>query len=210
MTHPRRDYSRSELRSTDLAEDPLDQFRAWFAEAEGDAHIDEPYAMNVATVDSAGFPHARIVLLREVTDDGFVFFTNYDSDKGHHIDTRPDVALTFYWGPLERQIRVQGQATKVSAEVSDEYFASRPHKSKLGALVSSQSAVIPSRAELEEQMTTLNEQYPEGSTVPRPPHWGGYVVTPSSMEFWQGRRNRLHDRLRYRRESGWVLERLAP
>ncbi len=214
MSHPRRDYDRGALDHGDMAADPMTQFRQWFAVASEMAEIDEPYAMNVATVDEHGRPHARIVLLRQVRDDGFVFFTNYNSAKGHDIEVQAHVALTFYWGPLERQIRVEGIAGKLQAAESDVYFAARPHKSKLGALVSHQSTVLASREELEHQMKRLEIRYPEGADVPRPRHWGGYLVTPESVEFWQGRRSRLHDRLRYRRHSPhastWVLERLAP
>jgi pyridoxamine 5'-phosphate oxidase len=166
--------------------------------------------MTLATATPTGTPSARVVLLRQV-DTGFVFFTNYTSRKGRELEANPHAALAFHWAPLEQQVRIEGTVTRASPAESDTYFASRPYKSRLGALISQQSAVIDSARDLREQLERLQTQYPEDGSVPRPPNWGGYRVTPSAVEFWQGRRSRLHDRLRYRRHhNSWILERLAP
>ena len=192
----RRDYAKGELVESAVASDPFVQFDAWLQAARASDDIDEAYAMTLATVNAAGTPSARIVLLRGFDERGLVFYTNYDSAKGGDLVENSRVAAVFYWGPLERQVRIAGQAAKVDAAESDAYFASRPHKSKLGALVSSQSSTIGGRDELEIEMQRLEAQYPEGSDVPRPPHWGGYRIAPTEFEFWQRRRSRLHDRLR--------------
>ena len=207
----RREYAKAELTEDNVAPDPFTQFNAWLTEAQDSEEIDEAYAMTVATVDPDGTPSARIVLLRGFDERGLTFFTNYRSAKGDALDHNPAIAAVFYWGPLERQVRFKGSAVKVDAVESNEYFASRPYKSKLGALVSEQSAVIEDRSVLENELGALQEQYPEGSDVPRPAHWGGYRIEPTEVEFWNGRRSRLHDRLRYRRDGeSWTLERLAP
>lgn len=207
----RRDYAAGELRRAALDPDPLLQFDRWFREALAAPEILEANAMTLATTDAAGQPHARIVLLKDRDARGFRFFTNYESDKGREIAASPRVALLFHWQPLERQVRVEGTAEKVSREESDAYFQSRPLASRLGAWASAQSAVLPDRAALEARYAELDNIYAEGC-VPLPPHWGGYVVRPERLEFWQGRRSRLHDRFRYTREvdGRWRLERLAP
>ncbi len=207
----RRDYAAGELRRAGLAADPLAQFECWFGEAVARPEVIEANAMTLATVDEAGRPHARIVLLKDCDARGFRFFTNYESDKGREIAGNAQVALLFHWAPLERQVRIEGLAEKVSREESSAYFQARPLASRLGAWASAQSAVIASRAELEGAYAELERTYADG-LVPLPPHWGGYVVRPRVIEFWQGRRSRLHDRFRYVRSSAetWMIERLAP
>ncbi len=205
----RRDYRAGSLDESAVAGEPWEQFRRWFAEARA-AEVDEPNAMTLATVDADGSPHARIVLLKDLDAAGFVFFTNYDSDKGRELAARPAAALVFVWLPLERSVRVEGVVERVTAAESDAYFAVRPRASQLGAVASPQSAVVANRAALERSFAEAEARY-EGTTVERPAHWGGYRVVPSMVEFWQGRRSRLHDRLRYRRSGdGWVIARLAP
>jgi pyridoxamine 5'-phosphate oxidase len=200
--------------TTPLREDlvpatPFPLFTQWF-EAAAALQLPEPAAMTLATVSADGGPAARVVLLRGQDERGFVFYTNYDSRKGADLAADPRAALAFHWAPLQRQVRVEGRAEPVSAEESDAYFRSRPHGHRLGAHVSPQSQVIPSRHFLEERLAAVARQYPDD--VPRPPHWGGYRVVPHRVEFWQGRENRLHDRLVYRltANGAWTLERLAP
>lgn len=189
--------------------DPLVLFDHWFQDAVG-AQLPLAEAMTVATITADGKPAARVVLLKAVEDGGFVFYTNYESRKGKELDGRPHAALVFHWAPLERQVRIEGRVAKVSEAASDAYFASRPLGSRHSALASPQSSVVPNRGWLEEQVREVVSRY--GHQVPRPPHWGGYCVHPEEMEFWQGRADRLHDRLLYRRRSNgeWSLERLAP
>jgi pyridoxamine 5'-phosphate oxidase len=206
----RREYSLASLRRKDLLPDPIAQFRAWFDAAVA-ASVEEPNAMTLATVTPEGKPSARIVLLKAVDDRGFSFFTNYESRKGQELAANPHAALTFLWKEMERQVRVEGSVTKVSREESDSYFRSRPRNSRLGAWVSNQSQVIANRAVLEANMKELQARYP-GEEVPLPPNWGGYIVKPVAIEFWQGQRSRLHDRFVYRQQTNgsWLLERLAP
>ena len=208
----RMDYRRGELSETDLLDDPIEQFERWMSEARA-VHrhgTDEPHAMTLATADSHGVPSARTVLLKGVDSRGFTWFTNYQSRKGRQLAENPHAALNFRWGALERQVVVLGTVVQVSDEESDEYFYSRPLGSRIGAIVSAQSTVVE-RSALEAAALALQNQ-PESSLV-RPSHWGGYRLTPSSIEFWQGRSSRLHDRLRFSRRvesEAWVLERLAP
>jgi pyridoxamine 5'-phosphate oxidase len=208
LTALRRDYRHARLDETDIRPDPVEQFRGWLGEALK-AELDEPYAMTLATVDAAGQPSARIVLLRGVDAHGFAFFTNYDSRKSNELAVQDRAALLFYWAPLERQVRVEGRVTPVSPAESDDYFARRPRGSCIGAWASPQSAVIPDRGWLEKRVDDYNREH--GETVPRPPNWGGYRLQPERFEFWQGRESRLHDRLVYRQQgTAWTLERLAP
>jgi pyridoxamine 5'-phosphate oxidase len=205
----RKDYLLNGLDKSDVMPNPVEQFRAWF-EAAVEAGVPEPNAMHVSTVSADGRPDGRIVLIKDVSEGGFVFYTNYESRKGRQLTERPVAALTFFYPELERQIRIEGQVEKVSAEESDAYFNSRPRASQIGAWVSNQSRVVDSREVLENRQRELEIQF-DGQTVPRPPHWGGFRVVPDALEFWQGRPSRLHDRIRYRKEGEqWIIERLSP
>lgn len=205
----RRDFTLKTLDEKELSDNPLISFEQWFKEAI-QAEVKEPSAMNLATVDSFGKPSSRIVLLKEVRYDGFVFFTNYESRKGKELAGNSHCALNFVWHELERQIRIEGIAEKLSSEDSDKYFEVRPSKSKLGAWTSPQSEAIPDRAYLETLYNDFDQQF-SGKEITRPGNWGGYIVRPQLIEFWQGRSNRLHDRIQFRLEKGnWIKERLAP
>ncbi|WP_093616891.1 pyridoxamine 5'-phosphate oxidase [Streptomyces indicus] len=207
----REQYRTAGLDGSGLEDDPMDQFHRWFADAVA-AQLYEPNAMVVSTADAQGRPSSRTVLLKGYDARGFVFYTNYTSRKAREIDVNPQVSLLFPWHPMARQVIVTGRAERVSAEETAEYFRSRPHGSRLGAWASAQSSVIGTREELERAYAELAARYPEGAEVPVPPHWGGFLVVPEAVEFWQGRPNRLHDRLRYVGEDGgkWRVERLAP
>lgn len=204
----RKDYKLASLGKRDLAADPFTQFKKWLDEAIA-AEVPEPTAMNLATVGVNARPSARIVLLKGVDEKGFVFFTNYESRKGRELAESQWAALTFHWVELERQVRIEGHVEKVDAKTSDEYFNSRPVKSRLGAIASAQSEKVESREALEKAFADAEAQY--GDNPPRPANWGGYVIVPEMVEFWQGRRSRLHDRLAFQRQfGGWHIERLAP
>ncbi|MBY0460614.1 MAG: pyridoxamine 5'-phosphate oxidase [Gemmataceae bacterium] len=205
----RKEYSAGGLTEEDAGTDPFALFHRWFADALG-ADLIDPNAMILATVGPDGQPSARVVLLKALDDRGFTFFTNYDSRKGREVEANPRVSLVFLWHPLERQVRVEGTIEKVSAAESDEYYAKRPLGSRLGAWASPQSAVIAGREVLEKAHADLMARFPDGEP-PRPPNWGGYRVLPQAIEFWQGRRSRLHDRILFTRDGdGWKLARLAP
>lgn len=207
----RREYHLRELVEDNVSDDPLQQFRAWFDDATASGTL-EPNAMVLATVDAARRPSQRTVLLKQVDDAGFVFYTNYESRKGREIEENPQVALLFFWPELERQVRISGVARQLNAPASDAYFSERPRGSQIGAMASPQSEVVPSRQWLAERFDSVTAELGDESAMRRPDHWGGVVVTPGEYEFWQGRPNRLHDRLRYRLGSDgvWVVERLAP
>jgi pyridoxamine 5'-phosphate oxidase len=205
----RKDYQLQSLELTDVAATPVLQFDKWWNEAVSSS-IEEVNAMTLATVNPDGKPAARIVLLKGFDENGFIFFTNYLSEKGKSISAHPYASLVFFWKELERQVRIEGSCIQVSESESDEYFLSRPIGSRLGAWASPQSAVISSRTVLDQNLDRVTAQYADG-IVPRPDHWGGYRVIPEVVEFWQGRPSRLHDRIRYRNEeSQWLIERLAP
>ena len=205
----RRDYALSSLSETDVDPDPIHQFERWFADAVS-AQVLEPNAMTLATASRDGVPSARIVLLKGVDAQGFVFFTDYRSRKGAEISENPLAALTFLWKEIERQVRITGSVSRVSTHESDAYFRTRPLGSRLGAWASHQSAVLASREELEARVQDVIGRFPDGD-VPLPPHWGGFRVAPDEIELWQGRPDRLHDRLLYRRgERGWEISRLSP
>lgn len=207
----RSDYSRMELNESEIAKDPVFQFELWMKEALA-ANVSEPHAMALSTVSADGKPSSRIVLLRGFSAQGFVFYTNYNSKKGMDIAKNPYASLNFFWPQIERQVRVEGRLEKVSSETSEKYFNSRPRESKIGAWVSEQSQVIKSREVLENKFAELSAKYP-AEKVPCPPFWGGYLLKPSVIEFWQGRPNRLHDRILFTLsddEISWNLQRLAP
>jgi pyridoxamine 5'-phosphate oxidase len=206
----RREYALARLDETDVSHDPIVEFARWFAEAQ-EAEVLEVNAMTLATATAAGVPSARIVLLKAFDERGFVFFTDYRSRKGGELEANPRAALVFYWGELERQVRITGGVAITSREESEEYFRSRPLGSRLGAWASHQSRVIPGRTVLEQDLRDVEERFGDGE-VPLPPHWGGYRLVPDVIEFWQGRASRLHDRIRYTREVGkrWRVERLSP
>ena len=206
----RRDYTLEGLREVDAGPDPFQQFQKWFDQALAD-RLTEPNAMTLATATQDGKPRARMVLLKNFDERGFVFYTNYESDKGHELADNSYAALVIWWAELERQVRIEGRAQKVSDQESDEYFFSRPFNSRLGAWASAQSQVIEDREVLELRLQELKTEY-EDQEVPRPPNWGGYRVIPTIVEFWQGRPSRLHDRLRYRRseDNSWSIKRLSP
>ena len=212
VSRMRRTYAQGHLDESGLTADWVSQFTSWFDEAVRSARLVEPNAMVVATATPDGRPSVRTVLLRGFDERGLVFYTNYTSRKGRELAANPSVALLFPWIPLERQVVVTGRATRVDRAESEAYFATRPRASQLAAWVSDQSAVIPDRSVLDDALVELARRWPDGTEVPVPEHWGGIRVAPETVEFWQGRPARLHDRLRYRREAdgSWVVERLAP
>jgi pyridoxamine-phosphate oxidase len=211
LSQLREDYRLAVLDESLCASNPIRQFERWFQEAKT-AALKEPNAMTLATVNALGKPSARIVLLKGIESDRFIFYTNYESRKGQELAYNPNCALTFYWAELERQVRVEGVVEKVSKQTSEEYFKGRPKGSRIGAVVSNQSAELPSRAPLETRLAELERAFANTDEVPMPESWGGYYVKPNMLEFWQGRTNRLHDRIVYRLNPAgtWRMGRLSP
>ncbi|PKG42958.1 pyridoxamine 5'-phosphate oxidase [Psychroflexus sp. MES1-P1E] len=207
----RKSYEKSSLDRGNLNQNPLQQFRSWFNDVEKSGSLDETNAMTVSTIGADDFPKNRIVLLKYYDENGFVFYTNYESEKGKALIDNPKTCLSFFWPNMERQVIIKGLAEKLPDTVSDNYFASRPKGSQLGALVSNQSEIIENREVLENELKSLEDKY-QNKEVPRPKSWGGFLVRPQSMEFWQGRPNRLHDRFRFTLidDLDWKIERLAP
>ena len=207
----RKSYEKSALEEGAISDNPIELFQKWFYEVEASEGIDEPNAMTISTIGLDGFPKSRVVLLKKYTFEGFIFYTNYTSEKGKAIANNPNVCLSFFWPNMERQVIIKGKAEKLAENLSDGYFESRPEGSKLGAIVSDQSSVIPSRSVLEDKLKALEKEF-QGKEIQRPDFWGGYMVKPVSIEFWQGRPNRLHDRVRYslQEDYNWKIERLAP
>jgi len=211
LSNYRRNYQKIELSMKDISENPMELFQKWFYEVEEFGGDVEANAMTISTIGTDGFPKSRAVLLKKYTWEGFIFYTNYNSEKGKAIANNPHVCLSFLWHNIERQIIIKGVAEKISENLSDGYFESRPDGSKLGAWASDQSEVVPSRKYLDDRLASFEKQF-ENKEITRPEHWGGYIVKPISIEFWQGRPNRMHDRIKYtlQEDYDWKIERLAP
>ena len=211
LSHYRKSYKKGELCFDDIPKNPIELFRNWFIEVDKHLTQGETNAMTISTIGLDGFPKNRVVLLKKYTHEGFIFYTNYNSDKGKSISKNPNVCLSFFWPMAERQVIIKGIAEKIAENLSDGYFESRPRGSQLGALVSNQSEVIPNREILEDKLKELESKY-KGKEISRPKHWGGFIIKPHEIEFWQGRPNRLHDRIRYKLapNCNWNAERLSP
>ena len=207
----RKSYDKGSLLESGISDNPLELFQKWFSEVDQHFPQDETNAMTLSTLGLDGFPKGRVVLLKKYTQQGFIFYTNYESEKGKSIIAHPKVSLSFHWAGAERQVIIKGKAEKIAVDVSDGYFESRPRGSQLGAHASQQSTVVPNRQTLENQLKTLEEKF-KNKSIPRPEFWGGFIVKPIEIEFWQGRANRLHDRIRYQLQSdfNWKVERLSP
>lgn len=211
LSNYRKSYEKGALLKSNVPENPLELFQKWFYEVDNSEGIDEANAMTVSTIGKDGYPKNRVVLMKRYTYEGFIFYTNYLSEKGKAIDENPNVCISFFWHQAERQIIIKGTAEKIAENLSDGYFESRPKGSQLSALVSKQSEIVESREVLDEALNTLEQEY-EGKDVERPEYWGGYLVRPTEVEFWQGRANRLHDRIRYKLQEDyyWKIDRLSP
>ncbi|WP_166966256.1 pyridoxamine 5'-phosphate oxidase [Yeosuana marina] len=207
----RKSYEKEELLESNISDNPMELFQKWFYEVDTKFNQDETNAMTISTFGLDGYPKSRVVLLKRYTYEGFIFYTNYHSEKGKAIEKNPNVCLSFFWNSAERQIIIKGKAEKIAENLSDGYFESRPRGSQLGALVSNQSEVIENRQVLEDKLLSLEKEL-EGKDVERPAFWGGYIVKPIEMEFWQGRPNRLHDRIRFKLQPdyNWKIDRLSP
>ena len=211
LSNYRKSYERQELLESNCPENPIELFQNWFLNADSSNLVEETNAMTISAIGLDGFPKNRVVLLKKYTSDGFIFYTNYNSEKGNAIANNNNVCLSFFWADLEQQVIIKGKAEKLAENLSDEYFESRPDGSKLGAWASNQSIVVSSREELDTNLSSFEKKF-EGEEILRPKHWGGYLVKPISIEFWQGRPNRMHDRIRYslQKDFSWKLERLSP
>ncbi|ARV07802.1 pyridoxamine 5'-phosphate oxidase [Polaribacter sp. SA4-10] len=211
LSNYRKSYEKKALLESGCPENPIELFRDWFLNADDSEMVDESNAMTISSIGLDGFPKSRVVLLKKYTWEGFIFYTNYNSEKGKSIAANNNICLSFFWAGLEQQVIIKGKAEKLSENLSDGYFDSRPDGSKLGAWASDQSKVVQSREELDSSLKTFEQKF-EGSEIKRPKHWGGYLVKPISIEFWQGRPNRMHDRIRYTLDEdfSWKIERLAP
>ena len=211
LSNYRKSYEKQELLENNCPKNPMELFQTWFLNADSSDTVEETNAMTFSTIGKDGFPKSRIVLLKKYTWEGFIFYTNYNSEKGKAIEGNNNICVSFFWPALEQQIIIKGQAEKLSENLSDGYFESRPDGSKLGAWASEQSKVVKSREELDENLKTFEKKF-EGEEILRPKHWGGYLIKPISIEFWQGRANRMHDRIRYSldKDFSWKLERLSP
>lgn len=211
LSNYRKVYQKSELSKNNISENPLELFQKWFYEVEEFGGDVEANAMTISTIGKDGFPKNRVVLLKKYTWEGFIFYTNYNSEKGQAIEENPNVCLSFFWHNIERQVIIKGTAEKISENLSDGYFESRPDGSKLGAWASDQSEVVASRKYLDDRLASFEEQF-KNKEITRPKNWGGYIVKPTSIEFWQGRPNRMHDRIRYtlQEDYDWKIDRLAP
>ena len=211
LSNYRKSYQKDELLKRNVPENPMELFQKWFYEIDSHFPLDEANAMDLSTIGLDGYPKSRIVLLKKYTFEGFIFYTNYNSEKGKSIEVNPNVCLTFFWHGAERQVIIKGKAEKISKNLSDGYFESRPVGSQLGALVSNQSETIESRKLMDDKLKKLKKKY-LNKEIPRPKHWGGYIVKPLEIEFWQGRPNRMHDRIRYQLQEdyNWKIERLQP
>ncbi|MBV7270386.1 pyridoxamine 5'-phosphate oxidase [Winogradskyella luteola] len=211
LSNYRKSYEKGELLLNNVPDNPIELFRDWFIEVDTHFDVEEANAMTISTIGLDGYPKSRVVLLKKYTYEGFIFYTNYNSEKGKAIKANPNVCLSFFWHSAERQIIIKGQAETIAENLSDGYFESRPRGSQLSALVSNQSEVVTDRAELDNKLKALEAKY-EGKDIERPEYWGGFIVKPIELEFWQGRPNRLHDRIRYKLQDdyNWNIERLSP
>lgn len=211
LSNYRKSYEKQELLESNISDNPMELFQKWFHEVDANFNVEETNAMTLSTFGLDGYPKGRVVLLKRYTYEGFIFFTNYNSEKGKAIAKNPNVCLSFFWSSAERQIIIKGKAEKIADNLSDGYFESRPRGSQLGALVSNQSHAVESRDVLESELLRLEKKF-EGKDIPRPDFWGGYIVKPVEMEFWQGRPNRLHDRIRFQLQEdyNWNINRLYP